>query len=540
MLRNLLILPFLALSLTLLGQQLEQYNKEEIIFLDEYGYECTEYKARYIRVFEYDKVDQLYIARDYSMRKDNRLITEYFYSEVHPNKEVKKINYNLEDGTIEVITYEEEEVKPVRCIKVKNNKEVDCDKSKDGEYIEHYNEGYADGVATGAYKKGNRIGEWKYEIGGREIYSNYSDKGQLDGLFYEITSYDQTKNYERTYKNDKLNGWSTKWHTTGYADELGGVEAKIKYKDNAPIDTAFWYYPNGAKEVQLIFYPSDNKVWKTTWYESGTKSSEGWQAYEGAINPSAISEWAQFSHYADEVGMWKMWHENGKLSAEINHKDAVRDGKSIRYYENGQKSYEANFVEGFLEGEAKTWHSNGQLKSEGQFIDDRKVGKWKYFDANGNDWALNDETIFSEDFETPVNLSNPAYYFLKLQLIWMAEAVHNQDWDTAIKLCSNDHYANQFGYGWQNVYQGVPSAYYGSDEWYSFRNAYVLSILGLRFVSNNVGGDLTLVERIVYDKLIDEPSGYTIKFTVYLHDGTTREGRTYINGESFRFFSSWG
>lgn len=540
MLRSLFLLSFLAFHCITFGQQLQSYKANEVIFLDEYETECLEDDAYFVRVFEYDKGTQLYIARDYSINDDNKLVEEHFYSEVHPNKEVKTVYYNLKDGTKEVITYEEDDMSPTRCVKTKNNKEVSCDKTKDGEYTEYYNEGYSKGVAVGNYKKGKRIGEWKYEIGGREIYTNYNNKGVLEGLEYEIQTYDKQRQYERTYRNNKLNGWSSKWHTTGAVDELGGVESRIKYRDNAPIDTAFWYYPNGQKEVQLIFYPNEAKVWKQTWYKSGAKSSEGWQAYEGTINPKTISQWSQFSHYADKNGSWKMWHKNGKLSSEISYKKGIQDGKATRYYDNGKKSYEAIFAKGLLEDKAKTWHSNGQLKSEGLFINGTKVGKWTYLDKEGKAWSLNDNTIFAENFEAPMNLSNPAYYVLKLQLLWMAEAVHKQDWDTGIKLCSRAHLTNQFGYTHRDAYQGVQTSYYGSEQWQKFRNGYMISLFGLNYVNKNIGGDITLIDRIVYDSLSQQNDGFIVYITVYLHDGTTMEGRMYIDGKSFRFFSSFG
>jgi antitoxin component YwqK of YwqJK toxin-antitoxin module len=72
------------------------------------------------------------------------------------------------------------------------------------------------------------------------------------------------------------------------------------------------------------------------------------------------------------VGLWKFWHENGKLSSEGE-------------YRNGER-----------EGLWKFWNENGELSSEGEYINGEREGLWKFPDISGSD---NDGNCYDKIFK---------------------------------------------------------------------------------------------------------------------------------------------
>jgi antitoxin component YwqK of YwqJK toxin-antitoxin module len=136
---------------------------------------------------------------------------------------------------------------------------------------------------------------------------------------------------ESNYKNDKLDGKSTKW------------------------------YKNGQKKVEMhyIYGKLDGKM--TNWHENGQIKDEG--------------------NYKDGKfdGKWTSWYENGQMRGYTNFKNDIENGKSMQWYENGQKMDEMNKINGKLDGTLTKWYENGQIMDLVNFKEDvlhGKLTKW--------------------------------------------------------------------------------------------------------------------------------------------------------------------
>ncbi len=84
-----------------------------------------------------------------------------------------------------------------------------------------------------------------------------------------------------------------------------------------------------------------------------------------------------------KVGLWKMYYENGQLKNEVRFKDDQKEGLCKSYLENGQLFGEGEYKDGKKVGLWKVYYENGQLLSEGKYKDDQQVGLWKEYRENG-------------------------------------------------------------------------------------------------------------------------------------------------------------
>jgi hypothetical protein len=64
-------------------------------------------------------------------------------------------------------------------------------------------------------------------------------------------------------------------------------------------------------------------------------------------------------------------------------KDGVRDGVWKIYHESGRLEIKGNFKDGKEEGLFEVYHQNGQLKEKGNFKDGEKDGLWELFNRDG-------------------------------------------------------------------------------------------------------------------------------------------------------------
>lgn len=84
-----------------------------------------------------------------------------------------------------------------------------------------------------------------------------------------------------------------------------------------------------------------------------------------------------------EVGVWKFYHENGRLSFEGEWKDKKRVGLWKEYFANGKLMYEGEYKDGKEIGLWKAYFENGQIESEGEYREGEKVGLWREYFYDG-------------------------------------------------------------------------------------------------------------------------------------------------------------
>ncbi|MDZ7763879.1 MAG: TonB family protein [Melioribacteraceae bacterium] len=84
-----------------------------------------------------------------------------------------------------------------------------------------------------------------------------------------------------------------------------------------------------------------------------------------------------------QTGIFKSYHINGKVSAELSYSDGIYDGTSYWYYPNGNLKEEKTFSNGKLNGWVRTYYESGLLKEEKYVADGIVNGILKRYFANG-------------------------------------------------------------------------------------------------------------------------------------------------------------
>lgn len=85
-------------------------------------------------------------------------------------------------------------------------------------------------------------------------------------------------------------------------------------------------------------------------------------------------------------GLWKKYHENGKLRYEGSFKDDKPIGTFKYYYDTGELQVEMKH-EGNISN-STVYYPSGKVKGTGKYIDQKKDGQWDYFDEDGNKRAV--------------------------------------------------------------------------------------------------------------------------------------------------------
>lgn len=78
------------------------------------------------------------------------------------------------------------------------------------------------------------------------------------------------------------------------------------------------------------------------------------------------------------------YYHDGKLKAEIELKDNVKNGVAKWYYPNGTVKMEGTYFNDKLEGLFKEYYETGELEKEGYFKDDVQQGMLKVYYKSGN------------------------------------------------------------------------------------------------------------------------------------------------------------
>lgn len=132
----------------------------------------------------------------------------------------------------------------------------------------------------------------------------------------------------------------------------------------------------------------DSLVFSTYYYDSGTKSSEGylkngqpegyWKSYypNGQIKTEGNRE----NYLLD--GSWSFYSEEGKKIVEINYKAGKKNGPR-KSYENEKLNRLDNYVDDKIEGFSEQYFPEGQIKRELPYVNDKKEGQGFEFNQEG-------------------------------------------------------------------------------------------------------------------------------------------------------------
>jgi antitoxin component YwqK of YwqJK toxin-antitoxin module len=158
---------------------------------------------------------------------------------------------------------------------------------------------------------------------------NYKDElGRKQGVHYD---YSGSFLFERTYKNDTLNGYFRKYTQNGTTWETG-------------------YYKNGKKDSLWLEFYVDRTIESREFYKNGLKNGECISYFKNGH----ISYMATFLNDT-VVGEEIHYYLNGSIRAKGN----KTNGVWTEYFENGNVSLKQTFVNGRLFGDTYCYSENG-------------------------------------------------------------------------------------------------------------------------------------------------------------------------------------
>lgn len=162
----------------------------------------------------------------------------------------------------------------------------------------------------------------------------------------------------------------------------------LYFKDEFDDGERLNIYVSNYNEAKLIINQIINKIGKNKFTKTkdagdGLKHihvSDELQIFYNAFGVERIV--IGYNPVEVKNGLHKYFHENGKLSQEVNYKDDIKHGSFKVYDENGNLKAEGNFKEGVQEGYWK-FYEDGNLYQDGLYKNDEQHGVWKIYYKNG-------------------------------------------------------------------------------------------------------------------------------------------------------------
>ncbi len=225
---------------------------------------------------------------------------------------------------------------------------------------------------------------------------NYKD-GKLDGLWKSWHQNGQLSSVSN-YKDGKREGISKHWHNNGQ------LKCEYNYKNGKKDSlTKCWYYDGQLSSVSD--YKDENLVHRQTYsyYDNGKIKSESY--YEEGYVANSVKYWKSSGELESEIVPENkqgdpvletviLYNKHGKKRCSFNFGVVEQEvGLYKIWYNNGQLEEQGNYASCPIEGECyalkyiKRWHNNGQLKQDIKF--DISKGESiliqeKCWDTNGN------------------------------------------------------------------------------------------------------------------------------------------------------------
>ncbi|MBU1011545.1 MAG: toxin-antitoxin system YwqK family antitoxin [Bacteroidetes bacterium] len=173
-------------------------------------------------------------------------------------------------------------------------------------------------------------------------------------------------------------------------DEMGYLKYEGTFKNDIPIDTFKYYYPDGKLRALSVFYNEGKKSYAKLFHRNEKLMAEG-----NYLNQKKDSVWRYYSEYdgvllSEEIyinnqknGLWRQFFPNGNVAEELNYKNDVEDGEWKQFYTDGTKKLEGFYVRGLKEGLIQMFYPNGQVETSGNYLNSLKEGIWKSFSEDG-------------------------------------------------------------------------------------------------------------------------------------------------------------
>lgn len=166
-------------------------------------------------------------------------------------------------------------------------------------------------------------------------------------------------------KNGKKNGFAKEFYRNG------NLKKYQHYLNDTLNDSSIYYHPNG-KISNLQFYKNNQKH-----------------------------------------GCWKDFNKDGVLIQEINFKNGLFDGVSVKYsYRTNRVLYRVNYKEGTKEGYEEKFYPNGKPQSKVSYYNGWQCQGLQEWNENGT--PIKHEMKISVTEKNEVNLNNTLKYIITL------------------------------------------------------------------------------------------------------------------------------
>ncbi len=231
----------------------------------------------------------------------------------------------------------------------------------------------------------------------RENINRTDRNGKKQGVwktFYE----DETLQTEAFYVNGKKNGYFKEYNPDGTLKSIKKYIDDEEQKD-VPELTEYEirtdYYPDGSLKVVGSYkdglaegirreYTKDGKIATAYIFEKGFITGQG------VVDEKGLKQgyWKEFyndgklkaeGNYKDNIknGEWKFYTENEKLKQQGKfNKNGFQTGAWKWFYEDGKQQKSEIFTNGVLEGETEEFDEAGNLITKGTYVEGNEDGPW--------------------------------------------------------------------------------------------------------------------------------------------------------------------
>lgn len=168
-------------------------------------------------------------------------------------------------------------------------------------------------------------------------------------------------------KGRKQGIWEKKYPNSNF------FQYKGQFKDNIPIGTFTYYYPEGQVKAVIDHFKDGHRSLVQFFFENKVIMCDG------------------FYYDQKKDSTWVNYNLDGLVLSVENYKNDKLNGKKIMYYLEGQIETEklnplsiTYYEDGIINGEYKEYFSTGKLKRVGLYIDGEQQGEWKEYYPNGS------------------------------------------------------------------------------------------------------------------------------------------------------------
>jgi antitoxin component YwqK of YwqJK toxin-antitoxin module len=210
--------------------------------------------------------------------------------------------------------------------------------------------------SVGMYKNGDQDSIWNYyyENGSIQRVSNFKDD-ELDGKYISYYSNGKIET-DRNYLDGSRHG------DYKYYNPDGTLILWVKYQNGVMMS---YTYPDKNGEMLPFTEVKDETAEVKTYYPNGTLALS-FKVEKGLFQ-----------------GRFEVFSPSGKLISVNTYVDGIQTGESMATYANGNIMFECKKTDDELDGIYKTYHENGKLAREINMMYGYEHGICKEYDTNG-------------------------------------------------------------------------------------------------------------------------------------------------------------